>query len=144
MRTSLKRLASNLRLLLWAVALLSMLFSGLLEMLDHHWVERMPTHSHLALNGMGVIAAHQHAYQETHRHASTSLPAERPTVASLLNFESSNVVPAIEQPTSPLLASALAADAPARTPFSPLHTATTLPPSATISPDLLPPRQVPA
>ena len=67
MRTSLKRLASNLRLLLWAVALLSMLFSGLLEMLDHHWVERMPTHSHLALNGMGVIAAHQHAYQETHR-----------------------------------------------------------------------------
>ena len=143
-------LSSRLRTSAWAVlwlaalcSLLLVLFSPFVSILDHHWIERVPTHTHMTLDGtLGAASPHRHVYEETHWHTAQQRPLVVNFQAALFDFDGGQPSVALGLPTQPVASDFSRAEPPVSAFGVPLHIADGVLSSLSVPPDLRPPRVV--
>lgn len=99
-----RRLQRSALALLWLACLLAIAmpgFSPFVTLVDHHWIERLPIHTHLKLDGTAAVPPHHHLYEATHQHAANHRPVVTVARVALFNFDdgqTSNAFMIINQP----------------------------------------------
>ena len=87
--------------------LAAVVFSLVLPMVDHHWAERTPIHSHMVLNGtFGAIPPHHHPYEAWHQHTHASVAKPVTPFMAMFNYDSGGES-GIGLPSEPLLSAQL-------------------------------------